>query len=139
IHDALGALDITVWLRANDAQVLRLAVARGTIADSFNTDSLSLSEIPWKLSEPIAVTELGPEALGKWPPDFFKRAKASLIVPLLSSERLVGLLTVGRDGSGRSLDREAREFLRVLAVHAASEFHKSELLERLVQNREAEA
>jgi putative PEP-CTERM system histidine kinase len=49
------------------------------------------------------------------------------------------LLTAGSDRSGRGLDREAREFLRVLAVHAASEFHKSELLESLVETREAEA
>src|SRR5262249_34122448 len=53
--------------------------------------------------------------------------------------RLVGMLTVGADRSGRRFDREAREFLRVLAVHAANEFHKSELLESVVQTREAKA
>src|SRR5262249_50484857 len=59
--------------------------------------------------------------------------------PLISSDRLIGLITVGPDRSTRDFDREAREFLRVLAVHAASEFHKSELLDGVVQEREAEA
>src|SRR5215510_2957427 len=81
----------------------------------------------------------GAERQSKWPPNFFDRTKASLVAPLISSGRLVGLLTVGPDRSGKGLDTEAREFLRVLAVHAASEFHKSELLESLVQTREAEA
>ena len=139
ILDGLGSLDISVWLRARDAEIMRLTVARGTIAESFDDGALALASIPADLTEPIAINELAPESLNTWPTDFFKRAKASFVVPLISAGRLVGLLTVGSDRSGKGLDREAREFLRVLAVHAASEFHKSELLETLVQTREAEA
>ena len=139
IHDALGSLDITVWVRSRDSQTMQLTVARGTIAESPLQESFLLSEIPSDLSGPIPVTGPTAEPQNDWPPNFLDRTKASLVVPLISSGRLVGLLTVGPDRSGRGLDREAREFLRVLAVHAASEFHKSELLESLVQTREAEA
>src|SRR4030095_11528495 len=91
------------------------------------------------LSEPAGVGELREQAIDKLPPTFFNNTKASLVVPLISSGRLVGILTVGSDRSGRALDLEAREFLRVLAGHAASEFHKYELLEHLVETKEAEA
>jgi putative PEP-CTERM system histidine kinase len=139
IQNALGSLDISVWLRTRDAQTLRLVVARGLIAESFGQEVLSLADVPSDLSEPVAVTELAEEAINRWPPNFLDRARASFLVPLVSAGRLVGLLTVGPDRSGKGLDTEAREFLRVLAVHAASEFHKSDLLESLVQTREAEA
>jgi putative PEP-CTERM system histidine kinase len=139
IHNALGSLDITVWVRMRDSETLQLTVARGTIAESLVEHSLLVSEIPSDLSGPIAVMGPGAERHSKWPPKFLDRTKASLVVPLISSERLVGLLTVGPDPGGRGLDREAREFLRVLAVHAASEFHKTELLESFVRAREAEA
>src|SRR4030095_11181704 len=91
------------------------------------------------LSEPAGVGELREQAIDKLPPTFFNNTKASLVVPLISSGRLVGILTVGSDRSGRALDLEAREFLRVLAGHAASEFHKYELLEHLVETKEAQA
>ena len=135
IHDALGAIDITVWLQARDAQVMNLAAARGSLLESISEETLRLADIPTGLTEPVAVSEVA----GKSLQDFLTRLKASLLVPLISSGRLVGLLTVGADRSGKGLDREAREFLRVLAVHAAGEFHKAELLESLVQTREAEA
>jgi putative PEP-CTERM system histidine kinase len=139
IQDALGSLEISVWLRTRDAHTMRLVIARGTIEESIWEEVLSVADLPPDFTEPIAITGLNGEMAGKWPPDFFARAKASLLVPLVSAGRLVGLLTVGADRSGTGLDMEAREFLRVLAVHAASEFHKSDLLESLVQTREAEA
>jgi len=140
VHDALGSLDISVWLGKGDGQDMRLVAVRGTIAGSFvEQDAISLASVPSEMNEPVSVSDFAEEVRKKWPADFFARAKASLLVPLLSSGRLVGVLTVGADRSGRGLDREAREFLRVLAVHAASEFHKAELLESLVRTREAEA
>src|SRR5262245_5236534 len=124
IHDALGSIDISVWLRTGDMHVMRPAFARGTISETLMQDVLQVADIPPSLNEPMGVAEFGAESVNRWAADFFERAKASLVVPLVSAGRLVGLLTVGPDRSGRGLDREAREFLRVLAVHAASEFHK---------------
>jgi putative PEP-CTERM system histidine kinase len=71
--------------------------------------------------------------------DFMNSTRASLLVPLLSSNRIVGVITVGADRSGRPYDWEAGEFLRALAGHAAGEFHKSELLATLVEAKEDEA
>jgi putative PEP-CTERM system histidine kinase len=115
---------------------MQLVYARGNISELLEQKASLLIEPP-DLKEPVAISELQQQAL--WPPQFLKQAEGSLVVPLISSGRLVGLLTVGPDRSGRGLDREAREFLRVLAGHAASEFHKSELQQSLVQTREAEA
>src|SRR5262249_37062630 len=118
IHDALGAIDVAVWLRTPDSQVVRLAAARGTASAALSGDTLQLADIPRDLTEPLAVNEMDPGFLKKWPRGLFERAKASLVVPMISSGRFVGLLTVGADRSGKAFDLEAREFLRVLTVHA---------------------
>jgi len=139
IHDTLGSIDITIWLRIRDAQLMRLLAALGTVSATFKQESLSVACLPAGLTEPVAVSEIDEPSKASLPADFLKRAKASLVVPLISSDRLIGLITVGPDRSARDFDREARELLRVLAVHAASQFHKSELLDIVVQTREAEA
>src|SRR5204862_3049578 len=108
-------------------------------SEAFRQETIQVADIPPDWSEPVTLSELEVKAIHKSPHDLFARAKAALVVPLISSGRLVGLLTTGSDRSGRGFDPEAREFLRVLATHAASEFHKSELLESLVQTRESEA
>lgn len=138
IDSALGSMDIGVWLRAANENNLRLAAVRGAISD------VSFSEIPISkkiqgLTEPTLVSELEQQEDLGLPPDFLNRTKASLLVPLISSGRVVGLLTVGADRSGAPFDREAREFVRVLAVHAANELHKLELLSHLVEAKEAAA
>src|SRR5262249_29611560 len=51
----------------------------------------------------------------------------------------LGLITLGQDQGGQLLDRESREFARVLASHAAGELHKQQLLATLVETKEAEA
>src|SRR5262245_7214417 len=89
--------------------------------------------------EPYPIHELRSDSDYGWPADFLKQAKASLLVPLISSDRLIGVMTVGADRSGKPFEFEAREFLKVLAVHSANEFHKSELLATLVAAKEAEA
>jgi putative PEP-CTERM system histidine kinase len=136
IHGALGSMDITVWLRGRDPQELCLVFVRGTASEDLNQRTIRIADIPTALTEPCAVSELEAK---DWPDNLLELAKASLVVPLISSGRLIGLVTVGSDRSGSAFDPEAREFLRVLSVHAASELHKSELLESLVQTREAEA
>lgn len=138
IQEALGSLDVSVWLRVADTFTMRQIAVRGTISESLPEE---VAEIPVALAEisaPIEVLEFNRRSLNKWH-DFLNLAKASLVVPLRSSGRLVGVLTVGADRSGKEFDREAREFLRVLSVHAANEFHKFELLESLVQASQAKA
>jgi putative PEP-CTERM system histidine kinase len=138
IEGAIGALDVSVWLRSG-ASGMRLIAARGTIRGSLPNEAAGLASLFAGITEPIEVSKLGETSARDCPRDYLAKTKASVLVPLISSGRLVGLLTVGPDRSGKPFDSEAREFLRVIAVHAASEFHKSELLETLVSTREAEA
>jgi len=91
------------------------------------------------VSEPLSMKNLQNKENIAQTKEFMEHARATLLVPLLSSNRIVGLITVGKDRSGRKYGREGREFLRVLAGHAAGEFHKSDLLATLVSAKEDEA
>jgi putative PEP-CTERM system histidine kinase len=137
IESALGSLDVSVWL--GKPREMKLVLARGAIAEALAEETMDFSEALAGMTEPAGIAELNERGPRRWPTDFLERSKASLIAPLISSGRTIGLLTVGADRSGGAFDREAREFLRVLAVHAAGEFHKNELLNSLIQTREAEA
>jgi putative PEP-CTERM system histidine kinase len=139
IEKALGSLDVSVWLRARHSDKFLLQAARGGIAASLTADAPKLLDALSSIHEPISVSGLDESAKNKWPKGFLDQTKAALLAPLISSGRVIGLLTVGADRSGRAFDREARAFLRVLALHSASEFHKAELLSTLVAAREAEA
>jgi len=68
-----------------------------------------------------------------------KRFRASFLVPLCSSNRIAGIITVGHEHGDRKYGSEEREFLGVLAGHTAGEFHKSDLLTTLVSAHEDEA
>jgi putative PEP-CTERM system histidine kinase len=70
---------------------------------------------------------------------FIDQTDASIVVPLLSSGRVVGVLTVGSDRSGQRYDWDTLQFLGVLAKHAAGEFHKMDLLSTLVEAKETDA
>jgi putative PEP-CTERM system histidine kinase len=136
-HEALGAIDISVWLRRRNPNRLLLLASLGAVgagADS-DTGTLVLDLLP--LEGPLARSDIPPEK--KTVAAFMLDTRADLLVPLSSSDRLVGVLTVGSDRSGSSYGSEAREFLRVLAAHAAGEFHKYDLLAMVMEAKEMEA
>ncbi len=139
VHKALGAIDVSVWIRCWNPNRLRLLNSLGTISDSPGQEVSDVVEKLLDVSEPLSSVDLDGMEDVALVRDFVERTRASLLVPLLSSSRIVGLMTVGSDRSGHSYDWEAREFLRALAGHAAGEFHKSELLETLVAAKEDEA
>ncbi len=139
VHQAVGAIDISVWVRLWNPNRLRLISSLGTIPDFLDQEAPGVVEQLLSVSEPLAQNEL--EGLQDAPvvKKFMESVGASLLVPLLSSNRIVGVITLSPDRSGRPYDREAREFLRALAGHAAGEFHKSDLLSTLVEAKEDEA
>ncbi len=139
IQSALGAIDVSVWLRRPDPDRLLMAGALGCYADSQEKEVKGVLESFVQVADPVTVDEVGKVSDKPEVQQFIKQARAVLLVPLCSSGRIVGLLTIGSDRSGRAYNWEAREFLRVLANHAASEFHKYELLSSLVAAKEAEA
>lgn len=136
VHRALGAIDVSVWVRKWNPNSLHLLHAVGTIADPLDREVSGVVEELLEITEPLSRNEAEDKPLAG---AFMDKAKASLLVPLLSSNRIVGVITVGADRSGRPYDLEAREFLRALAGHAAGEFHKVDLLATLVAAKEDEA
>jgi putative PEP-CTERM system histidine kinase len=139
VQRALGAIDISVWLRSQDPERLTRIAALGSAADYQVNEIKGILEEFVQIADPIEVGKVNGMPENTAINSFCAGTHAALLVPLCSSGRLVGLLTVGSDRSGRLYNWEAREFLRVLASHAASEFHKRELLGTLVAAKEAEA
>jgi putative PEP-CTERM system histidine kinase len=139
VHRALGAIDVSVWVRRWNPNHLHLLSTMGTIPDSSDKEASGVVEQLLDMSEPLSRDEV--DGMQNKPAviEFMEKTKASLLVPLLSSNRIVGVITVGSDRSGRAYDWEAREFLRALAGHAAGEFHKVDLLATLVAAKEDEA
>lgn len=138
IQNALGSLDLSVWMRVQNSSTMRVIEVRGDISEHLPVEIKGLADRFADLIEPAAASSFA----NRWQDsseDFLKTTQATILVPLISSRRLVGLVTVGADRSGRPFEHETREFLRVMAGHFANEFHKAELLSTLVEAREAEA
>ena len=139
VHRALGAIDVSIWIRLWNPSRLNLLSALGSISDGMGKEASGMIEEILNISEPISLNELETMQDVEKTKDFAAKTHASLLVPLVSSNRIVGVIAAGADRSGRPYDWEAREFLRALAGHAAGEFHKSDLLATLVEAKENEA
>jgi putative PEP-CTERM system histidine kinase len=139
VQQAVGSLDVSVWLRVRHPNRLQLLAARGTVAWSLPAEAFGVVEYLLEKSEPIEVRAGEPGVATRINPAFIRQTRSSLLVPLFSSGRCVGLVTVGPDRTGKPFDWQAKEFLSVLASHAAGEFHKSELLSTLMEAKEMEA
>jgi putative PEP-CTERM system histidine kinase len=138
IQSALGAIDVSVWLRMRNPKRLKLLAARGDIGYPAAVEIFEVVEKLFDIENPVSVTDLKNCASEAPMADFLTRTKTSILVPLQSSGRVVGLLTVGSDRSGLSYDWDAMEFLGVLGKHAAGELHKTDLLSTLVEAKESE-
>ncbi len=139
VHRAVGAIDVSIWIRRWNPNRLRLLSSLGPAAETLDEEVSGVVEELLNVLEPLSLDELERMEAAAAAGNFAKKTHSSLLVPLVSSDRLVGVITVGADRSGRPYDWEAREFLRALAGHAAGEFHKSELLATLVKAKEDEA
>ena len=139
VHRALGAIDVSVWVRRWDPNRLELLAATGIIAGRLEKEVTGAVEPLLSASEPLSLEEIRALGDGAALEEFVEKTRASLLVPLVSSNRIAGVITAGPDRSGREYDSEAREFLRALSGHAAGEFHKLDLLSTLVAAKEDEA
>jgi putative PEP-CTERM system histidine kinase len=139
IHKSMGATDISVWVRQWNPNRLQLLHIMGGIDATPEQETFDVVECLMDASEPLSIKDLERIKNNDETLKFMERCRATLLVPLLSSNRIVGLVTVGKEHSGRKYGREGREFLRVLAGHTAGEFHMTDLLTELVSAREDEA
>ena len=139
INKSMGAADISVWVRHWNPNRLQLLSVMGENAATPGQETFDILEHLMEAAEPLSIKDLERKGNTAETVEFMKRSSATILVPLLSSNRIIGLVTVGKDPSGRKYGIEGREFLRVLAGHIAGEFHKSDLLSTLVSAREDEA
>jgi putative PEP-CTERM system histidine kinase len=139
VQNAIGSIDVSVWLRQWNPNRLVLLCRSGNVGDHDSAEAGGIIEKLVDLREPIIAVNLEKTSDSTELREFMARTRAAILVPLVSSNRIVGILTVGSDRSGHHFDRETLEFLGVLGNHAASEFHKYELLSTLVEAREMEA
>ncbi len=139
VHRALGAIDVSVWIRRWNPNRLQLLSSMGPATEILGKEAPGVVEELLNISEPVSMEDLDSARDASAIKNFMNDTQASLLVPLLSSNRVVGAICVGMDRSGHPYDMEAREFLRALAGHAAGEFHKFDLLATLVEAKEAEA
>jgi putative PEP-CTERM system histidine kinase len=139
VHKAVGAIDVSIWIRRWNPNRLHLISCMGTVPDAVEKEGAGVVEQLLSTTEPLSPDNVASQPEMTAVKSFMNSTHTSLLVPLLSSNRIVGIIAVGSDRSGRSYDWEAREFLRVLAGHAAGEFHKSDLLATLVEAKEDEA
>ena len=139
IHKSMGAANISVWVRRWNPNRLQLLSVMGEIASSPGEETFDIVEHLINEEEPLSVKDLERKGYSAEIMEFMKNMRAILLVPMWSSNRIIGLITVGKDSSGRKYGSEGREFLHVLAGHIAGEFHKSDLLATVVSAREDEA
>lgn len=139
VQRAIGAIDVSVWLRLQKPPRLKLVGMRGDVSFAPAEEAAGIFESLIDLGKPTPTGLLGDVASGEPMAGFLQKTNASVIVPLQSGNRLVGLLTAGPDRSGQAYDWDALEFLGVLGQHVAGEFHKTDLLSTLVEAKENEA
>jgi putative PEP-CTERM system histidine kinase len=139
VHGGLGAIDVSVWLRMQNPKRLKLLAVRGNIGYPLAIEVYGIVEKLFDIENPITIDDLKIHGADAPMHEFLAQTKTSVLVPLQSSGRVVGLLTVGPDRSGQPYDWDALEFLGVLGKHAAGELHKTDLLSTLVEAKESEA
>jgi putative PEP-CTERM system histidine kinase len=139
VQDAIASMDLSVWIQSRNSSALRLVAARGSIREQLPKEVMEVADQLSMSAEPMSLTDPAWQALKEQHAELVRLTKAAIFVPLVSSGRLVGLMTVGADRSGKAFDWQTREFLGAVAVHFANEFHKSVLLSDEVEARETQA
>ncbi|MCZ6795973.1 MAG: PEP-CTERM system histidine kinase PrsK, partial [Planctomycetota bacterium] len=138
---SLGVLRVSVWLRVKQGDSCRLAHFCGR----HPAGEESIDGVLRVLAEvglPVSRSELREASLAndaRKLVDLMDEKQVSLCVPLCSGEEVLGFLLVGADRQESEFGFDDREFLRVLATHAAGELHVQELLATQLEAKEAEA
>ena len=140
VHTYMGADNISVWVRRWDPNRLQLLNIMGGITASPGQEEFHIVEHLMDAEAPMSMEDLKHRENSAEIIEFMKLFHGTLLVPLCSSNRIAGFITVGWEKQGgQSYGIEEREFLRVLAGYTAGEFHKFDLLTALVSAREDEA
>jgi putative PEP-CTERM system histidine kinase len=139
ITKAIHAIDVSIWLRGSEPGIFRLLAVKGCTYGPPPSELAGLETFVVGLEKPVQASALQGQAPADVAELLVRTTSAALIVPLKSGGETLGFATVGHDRSGRPYDIDAHEFLRVMANHAAGEFHKAELLKMQVDAKEAEA
>ncbi len=138
IQSATGVTTVTVWLKDKGQEDLSLSVSRGAPEAG---DGVSTADVYAELStrsEPLGLSEAR-RLENTTLEEFLEYCRSVLLVPLVSAETIIGVITIGSERGRREYGWEAQEFFKVVAGHAAGELYTSELLAGQVEAKEAEA
>lgn len=70
---------------------------------------------------------------------FFEGTGADVCMPLVTGERVIGVVTLGKEITGRPFDEEDYGLLKTMAAQAASVLQKARLFQESLASREMEA
>ncbi len=136
---AIGSKTRSLWLYNSISDVFYQAQPRNILASSFTLKGRSTLISYFKEKGWIFNTEDEDYKILEENKEFFEKTNASVVVPFMSNDSLIGFLVLGKALSNIIYTYEDYDFLKTLARQAASAIMNARLAEELAEAREMEA
>jgi putative PEP-CTERM system histidine kinase len=136
--EAIGVKGAAVWLKENEGGEYLCVKAVDTVnAETRPNDEIIkfLKSSRWILN----IYDVNCREIVANNVDFIEKAQASLIVPLLSVDELIGFIVLGEGLAGNEYNYEDYDLLKTLAKQAAVAIINMRLTEDLTEAKEMEA
>jgi putative PEP-CTERM system histidine kinase len=136
---AIGSTHKSLWLYNSTSDVFYQAHPRDTLTQSTalkgrNSLISYLKEKGWVFN-----TNDGEYSVLKDNKEFFEETRASLVIPLTSTDSLIGFIVLGESLSNKTYTYEDYDLLKTFARQATSAIMNARLAEELAEAREMEA
>jgi len=136
--EAIGVRGTSVWLREKDNGEFRCAKNIDAVATKVKPDKELISFLQdkgWVFN--VNDTKNITTALRS--SEFIKKSRASLIVPLLDKEKLIGFVVLRESLADNDYNYEDYDLLKTLARQATAAIMNAKLSEELIEAKEMEA
>jgi putative PEP-CTERM system histidine kinase len=136
--------EMSIWLYDEEKERLEMASSEGlpTIDSGIGEGSSLISYIKRAGKPFIRRSELEDETEGgtlcEQDRDFFEKTNASLCVPMMVGHRLLGLITVGPEFTGKPFIEDDFDLVTSVVAQASNALLNSRLFEQLVSAKEEE-
>lgn len=136
--DSIGTKGVSIWLREEGDGEFYCAKTVDTVAPEIKPDRKLISflqDTGWVFN----VNDKKCIGIVSQNTEFIEKNKASLIVPLLNADKLVGFVVLREGLAGDDYNYEDYDLLKTLARQATSAIMNARLTEELAEAREMEA